>query len=142
MSKTSLEELREKSLKLTGYLEFLIDFYLAKTEGNQRRVTCEIITPRDPEQRGCQLSLKFNCDISRIYQQLVKRGVVVSASSSCAWTHAIARSQPVHLQVDERYPYVIRVAPVHLYNSFKDVWRFVQQLMASIKAVEEEEAAN
>ncbi|KAH7726243.1 kynureninase [Aphelenchoides avenae] len=118
MAKTSLEELRRRSLQLTGYLEFLIDYYLAKIDGKERRVTCEILTPRDPNQRGCQLSLKFSCDISKIYQQMVKRGVAV----------------------DKRYPYVIRVAPVHLYNSYKDVWRFVQQLMESVKAVEEQNA--
>lgn len=79
MAKTSLEDLRRRSLQLTGYLEFLIDYYLAKIEGRERRVTCEIITPRDPNQRGCQLSLKFSCDISKIYQQLAKRGVAVSS---------------------------------------------------------------
>lgn len=38
---------------------------------------CTIITPSDPEQRGCQLSLKFNVDISHVYDELVKRGVAV-----------------------------------------------------------------
>uniref|UniRef100_A0A915E8J9 Aminotransferase class V domain-containing protein n=1 Tax=Ditylenchus dipsaci TaxID=166011 RepID=A0A915E8J9_9BILA len=110
-SKTSIEALRKKSLLLTGYLEYLINCHLG--ENVNGKVSCQLVTPRDPQQRGCQLSLKFNCDIKSIYLELVKRGIAV----------------------DKRYPHVIRVAPVHLYNSFEDVWRFVDRLLASIKAV-------
>uniref|UniRef100_A0AC34GHC0 Kynureninase n=1 Tax=Panagrolaimus sp. ES5 TaxID=591445 RepID=A0AC34GHC0_9BILA len=102
-NKTSMEQLREKSLKLTGYLEFLIS--------ETSKIRCEILTPKDPAQRGCQLSLKFNFDIAEVYKQLVRRGIAV----------------------DKRYPYVIRVTPVHFYNTFTDVWRFVNQLVECIK---------
>ncbi|KAI6243620.1 Kynureninase [Aphelenchoides fujianensis] len=106
---TNMQELREKSVLLTGYLEFLIDhFFSAATPGHKVKVS--LITPREPARRGCQLSLKFNCDIALIYEQLVKRG--------CA--------------VDKRYPNVIRVAPVHMYNSFEDCWRFVRVLRESV----------
>ena len=109
---TSMEELREKSLKLTGYLQFLIDNELKKI--SNKKIKCEIMTPRDHNQRGCQLSLKFNFDIGEVYKTLVKRGIAV----------------------DKRYPYVIRVSPVHLYNNFTDVWRFVKALRDSIEELD------
>lgn len=61
-----MKELREKSIKLTGYLEFLVDHYFSDQSSNKVKV--DLITPRNPEQRGCQLSLKFNCDIALIYK--------------------------------------------------------------------------
>uniref|UniRef100_A0A914YT08 Aminotransferase class V domain-containing protein n=1 Tax=Panagrolaimus superbus TaxID=310955 RepID=A0A914YT08_9BILA len=109
-NKTSMEELREKSLKLTGYLEFLVNYHLQKIS-EISKIRCEILTPKDPVQRGCQLSLKFNFDIAEVYKQLARRGIAV----------------------DKRYPYVIRVTPVHFYNTFTDVWRFVDQLVECIK---------
>ena len=105
-----MEQLREKSLKLTGYLEYLIDQHLQKLSKTST-VRCEIMTPKDPAQRGCQLSLKFNFDIAEVYKQLARRGIAV----------------------DKRYPFVIRVTPVHFYNNFTDVWRFVNQLVDCIK---------
>ncbi|KAI6174102.1 Kynureninase [Aphelenchoides besseyi] len=112
---TNMEELREKSILLTGYLEFLIDYHFSAADATHR-VKVEMITPREIPRRGCQLSLKFNCDIALIYEQLVKRG--------CA--------------VDKRYPNVIRVAPVHFYNSFDDCWRFVNVLRESINLLNNE----
>lgn len=61
-----MEQLRNKSLKLTGYLEFLVDHYF--NDQSSSRVKVDLITPRNPDQRGCQLSLKFNCDIALIYK--------------------------------------------------------------------------
>uniref|UniRef100_A0AC34QUD6 Kynureninase n=1 Tax=Panagrolaimus sp. JU765 TaxID=591449 RepID=A0AC34QUD6_9BILA len=110
--KTSMEKLRQKSLKLTGYLEFLINYQLKKL--TNKKLKCEIMTPKNPEKRGCQLSLKFNFDICQVYKELVKHGVAV----------------------DKRFPNVIRVAPVHFYNNFTDVWRFVQVLVESIEEIE------
>ena len=86
--------LREKSVRLTGYLEFLLDGL-----GADRM---EIITPRDPSQRGSQLSLRIKGAPDTLFEQLQKAGVVC----------------------DLRKPDVIRVAPAPLYNSFHDVWRF------------------
>ncbi len=81
---TSMNELREKSVLLTGYLEFIIDHYfLESSESRTTNVSCEILTPRDPEKRGCQLSLKFSKDINLVFQQLIKRGVVVSKIFGC-----------------------------------------------------------
>ncbi len=93
-----MEPLREKSVKLTGYLEFLIDQI-----SSQR---FEIITPRDPEQRGCQLSILVNDRPHDFVGELQRDGV------TC----------------DFREPNVVRVAPVPMYNTFHDVWRFAQIL--------------
>jgi kynureninase len=92
--------LRAKSEKLTAYLESLI------SEIGDERVS--IITPRDPEQRGCQLSIRV--DDRSLFERVVARGVYA----------------------DWREPDVIRVAPVPLYNSFEDVYRFSEVLRTSL----------
>ncbi len=89
--------LRQKSEKLTGYLEFLLNDF------NGERDIFTIITPSNPEERGCQLSLVFHHKGRTAFEALTARGVI------CDW----------------REPNVIRVAPVPLYNSFEDVWQFV-----------------
>ena len=66
----------------------------------------EIITPRDPGQRGCQLSIRVKNADRSLHSQLVERGVYA----------------------DWREPDVIRVAPVPLYNSFEDAFRFANIL--------------
>lgn len=86
----TMSALRAKSLKLTSYLESLL-----KDIGG-----IQIITPTDPAQRGCQLSIRVGD--KTLHERLTKRGVFV----------------------DWREPDVIRVAPVPLYNSFDDVQRF------------------
>lgn len=98
-----MQALREKSVKLTGYLEYLID---ARLEGK-----VAIVTPRDPQQRGCQLSLVIRSGDGRAcFEALEAAGV------TCDW----------------REPDVIRVAPVPLYNSFMDVYRFVDVLYKTL----------
>jgi kynureninase len=62
-----MEELREKSINLTGYMEFLVNHYFNEQKRNHK-VKVHLITPGNPERRGCQLSLKFNCDIALIYK--------------------------------------------------------------------------
>eukprot|EP01116_Phalansterium_solitarium_P007306 TRINITY_DN19927_c0_g1_i1.p1 TRINITY_DN19927_c0_g1~~TRINITY_DN19927_c0_g1_i1.p1 ORF type:complete len:470 (-),score=39.45 TRINITY_DN19927_c0_g1_i1:61-1470(-) len=93
-----MQVLRQKSLLLTAYLELLVDNVLAVEPYN-----IKIITPRDPSSRGCQLSLLFSQDVSRVSHLLTQRGVVC----------------------DERKPNVLRVSPTPLYNKFDDVRRFV-----------------
>ncbi len=93
-----IEQLRIKSIALTGYLEFLVK--------KLKAIDCEIITPVDPLQRGAQLSLYFKTNAKEIHAKLIEKGVVV----------------------DYREPGVIRVAPSPLYNSFKDVYRFYEIL--------------
>ncbi|MFQ5448651.1 MAG: kynureninase, partial [Saprospiraceae bacterium] len=94
--------LRAKSVKLTGYLEFLIKSSPQLGEGNR----FNIITPEDPAQRGCQLSILTGADGKKLFDYLTENGVVA----------------------DWREPNVIRVAPVPMYNSFEDVWRFAELL--------------
>lgn len=102
-AQADMDRLRTKSLKLTGYLEYLLD------ELNDPRIN--IITPRDPNARGCQLSLQvLNADRS-LHQALMEAGVIS----------------------DWREPDVIRVAPAPLYNSFEDVFRFVERLKALLR---------
>lgn len=90
-----------KSEKLTGFLEFVIDTVSA-AHGN----CLEIITPRDKAQRGCQLSIVAHGRGRKLFDALTAEGVIA----------------------DWREPNVIRTAPVPLYNSFEDVWRFGETL--------------
>ena len=93
-----MANLRAKSEKLTGFLEFLLDAL-----GDEN---IAIITPRQTEARGAQLSLRIAQNGKAMFEKLSARGVI------CDW----------------REPDVIRVAPVPLYNTFTDVFRFVEIL--------------
>lgn len=75
---TSMKELRRKSLLLTGYLEYLVRHYYSEDAAQPDKPHVRIITPCEPEQRGCQLSLRFSINIRTVFQQLEKRGVAVS----------------------------------------------------------------
>lgn len=90
--------LRAKSELLTGYLRFLI--------GQMPSDRYEIITPKDPRQHGCQLSILAGAHPKELFKRLDAAGV----------------------KGDFREPNVIRVAPVPLYNTFHEVWRFAQIL--------------
>ncbi len=97
--RATLPALRAKSERLTGYLEALIDADL--------RDVLQVATPRDPAQRGCQLSLRVTGGRARgreLFEFLAARGVLG----------------------DWREPDVIRISPVPLYNSFADVLRFAR----------------
>jgi kynureninase len=96
--RAGLPALRAKSERLTGYLEFLTDRI-----GPER---VELLTPRDPTARGCQLSLLVPGKAAPLVLALRERGIVT----------------------DYRGPDVIRVAPVPLYNTFHEVWRFARAL--------------
>jgi len=97
-AEAGMSALIEKSRKLTGYLEYLINRI------DDGRIS--IATPRDPGQRGCQLSIRVKDGDKTLYEQLTSCGV----------------------SADWREPDVIRVAPVPLYNSFTDVYRFAEIL--------------
>src|SRR5690606_20015406 len=96
------ENLIKKSKKLTGYLEFLL-----KNLNNNR---IQIITPSNPEERGCQLSLAVKNADKSLHNKLTKLGVIS----------------------DWREPDVIRIAPVPLYNSFEDVFHLVERLKTAL----------
>lgn len=92
--KAGMVALREKSEKLTAYMEYLL---------NQiTNLPFVIITPSHPQRRGCQLSLLFQERGKEVFDKLTSEGIIA----------------------DWREPNVIRIAPVPLYNSFEDVFRF------------------
>ncbi|HRP90314.1 MAG TPA: kynureninase [Edaphocola sp.] len=90
--KVTMEQLREKSLRLTTYLEYLL--------AQIKHLDFEIITPKEPHRRGAQLSMLFGKDGRKVFEHLEQNGVIA----------------------DWREPNVIRVAPVPMYNSFEDVY--------------------
>lgn len=96
--KVGMNKLRMKSIKLTGYLEYLI------LKMNNKNI--DIITPKDPNQRGCQLSIKLNNSNKSLHKNLRLNNVIT----------------------DWRDPNVIRCAPVPFYNSYQDVYNFVKIL--------------
>jgi kynureninase len=95
-SEMGMYTLREKSLQLTAYLDFVLNEVMQATGQKLTR-----ITPGDPTQRGCQLSVIVEGYDRKLVGKLYEQGVVV----------------------DWREPNVIRLAPVPLYNSFEDVYR-------------------
>jgi kynureninase len=130
-----MEPLRAKSIKLTGYLQFLleqewnIDILSVRPTGilpveNTARYKpaghtgskpmfrksgskrYSVVTPREPDARGCQLSIQAHQHPKELHKQLIAAGV----------------------KCDFREPNVVRVAPTPLYNTFHEVWRFAKIL--------------
>ncbi|MAT90799.1 MAG: kynureninase [Flavobacteriaceae bacterium] len=97
-AEAGMEALRKKSIQLTGYLEFLLE--------SLQDPKINLITPKNPKERGCQLSIQVKDADKKLHEQLTKAGVIS----------------------DWREPDVIRVAPTPLYNSFEDVYEFVNRL--------------
>lgn len=97
--RAGMTALREKSEKLSAYLLNLLD--------ESGRPGFEIITPRDPAARGCQLSIRVPGDAKSVLTKLMDEGIIA----------------------DFRRPDVIRVAPAPLYNSFEDCRRFAAALL-------------
>ena len=93
-----MDAIRKKSIKLTGYFEYLLNQL-----GNHK---IKIITPTNPAERGCQLSIQVKNADKSLHQRLTE----------------------VHIITDWREPDVIRCAPVPLYNSFQDVYYMVEKL--------------
>jgi kynureninase len=102
--KADIYKLREKSVKLTGFMEELVlDSEILKNN-------VKILTPSNVDERGCQLSLFLKNHGKSVFERIVSKGVIL----------------------DWREPNVIRVAPVPLYNSFKDVFEFIELLKEAI----------
>jgi kynureninase len=110
-AETSMAELRQKSLKLTAYLEHL----LLSLPGAS--TTYRIITPSEPEWRGAQLCLLL------IPGLLPKVAAILEANG---------------IIIDQRKPDVMRVAPLPLYNTYSDVWQFVQVFSVALKELQAE----
>ncbi|HEY2782559.1 MAG TPA: kynureninase [Steroidobacteraceae bacterium] len=104
--RAGLLKLRKKSIALTGFMQRLIEEHLSDQ--------VEIITPGDPEQRGCQLSLRIArpaAEAKRCLERLAAAGVIG----------------------DWREPDVLRLAPIPLYNSFVDVLAAVDILAQALR---------
>ncbi len=97
-NEVGMTALRKKSEHLTGYFEFLIN------ELNNENI--KIITPTNPNERGCQLSIQVRNADKGLHKKLTE----------------------AHIITDWREPDVIRCAPVPLYNSFEDVYRMIEKL--------------
>jgi len=111
-----MKQLREKSFLLTGFLEYLLRKYFSDT--------LEIITPNDISQRGCQLSVIFKANRLSSEELTHSRDVVVNDLSE--------RLKTLGVICDVRRGKSMRIAPVPLYNSFVDVWRFVRRLKEAL----------
>ena len=94
-----MDALRQKSIKLTNYLQFLLE-----DEGSSKLFN--VITPREADERGCQLSIQAQEHPKELFAKLEAAGV----------------------KCDFREPNVIRAAPTPLYNTFHEVWRFARIL--------------
>ena len=103
-AEAGMPALREKSERLTAYLEFTIDEVAREFPDAQ----ISLITPRDPAQRGCQISMDVAGRERKLFDDMIAAGVIV----------------------DFREPCVIRMAPVPLYNSFTDVFTFGKVMRA------------
>lgn len=99
-AEVGMAKLTEKSKNLTGYFEFLL-----KELGED---VIKIITPSNPDDRGCQLSIQVKNADKSLHTKLTESGVIS----------------------DWREPDVIRCAPVPMYNSFQDVYHLVEKLKA------------
>jgi kynureninase len=93
-----MEPLRAKSIRLTSYLQFLLE------QNSSKRFM--VITPRETNARGCQLSILANEHPKELFKKLEAAGV----------------------KCDFREPNIIRAAPTPLYNTFNDIWRFAKIL--------------
>jgi len=101
-SEVGMERLRAKSMALTGYAEFIF--------GQKRSSKFSILTPDEPSRRGAQLSLQLPLQRRELCDRLAAQGIIG----------------------DWREPNIFRIAPVPLYNSFYDVFRFVEHFSSQV----------
>ena len=93
-----MDNLHAKRKLMTAYLQFIID----SINKDQKEKIIEVITPTNENERGCQISLLMLKRGREVFNELAKSGVVA----------------------DWREPDVIRIAPVPLYNTYEDLWKF------------------
>jgi kynureninase len=106
----SIPALRSKSEALTGYLEYLIE-EINQQQGGQ---LFKIITPKNAQERGCQLSIICKHNGKAIFDYLVSKGVIG----------------------DWREPNVIRLSPVPLYNTFTDVYTAALYMAEAVNKIQ------
>lgn len=103
----TMPKLRAKSLQLTGYLEFLIN------ELNRKGHNYRFITPTNPEDRGAQLSFYVEKGGKELFDYITEKGVI------CDWRED---------NLSDSGGGVIRIAPTPMYNTFEEVFQFVELL--------------
>ncbi len=110
-NKTNMSTLRAKSELLTSYLEFLLS-------SSQLQNKIKVLTPKDPAQRGCQISIRVakQYPVMSVMNLLDKKGIIC----------------------DEREPDVIRIAPTPLYNRFEEVYFTVSALKDAFKELDQQ----
>ena len=101
-----IDNLREKSKRLTSYLLSLLEEIKEEVPN-----TFTVITPKDENQRGAQLSILFNKNAREVFNELSSHNIVC----------------------DYREPNVIRIAPVPLYNNFEECYLFGEKLQKAIR---------
>jgi kynureninase len=106
--RVGMDALRARSLRLTGYLRELLDEVV-------RDRPLEVVTPREPERHGCQLSVR------------IADGVAGDVTRRLRHEHGVI--------ADAREPDVVRFAPVPLYSTYHDCWRAARALAATVKEV-------
>lgn len=102
-SEAGMERLRAKSVSLTSYMEFLLQ--------QKSSLKFSLVTPREPQRRGAQISIRAAGKGRRLCDQLAAQGVIG----------------------DWREPGIFRVAAAPLYNTYQDVYRFVQYFSAALE---------
>lgn len=104
-----MEALHDKRKRLAAFLHFV----LGDINSRQSKQVIEVITPANEDDRGCQVSMLMLERGKKIFEALQQQGVIA----------------------DWREPNVIRVAPVPLYNTFEEIWRFGEIIRNTVNAV-------
>ena len=102
-----MENLHTKRKLMSNYLKFIIE----EINSRQTEKVIEVITPKNENERGCQTSMLMLKRGKEVFNELLKSGVVA----------------------DWREPDVIRIAPVPLYNTYEDLWRFGNIIYSILK---------
>ena len=104
-----MDKLLKKQKLISGYLEFIVDDVNESLNASADK-SLEIITPRNWEERGCQVSVIAHGFGKSLFDKLTEEGVIS----------------------DWREPNAIRMAPIPLYNSYEDIYRFGEILKKAI----------
>lgn len=118
-----IEKLRSKSIQLTQYLQDLLtnsSYYINNNNDNEK-FGFKILTPLVQQERGAQLSLLFQPHYEEVSKNIMER-----VNKNLHNNGIIA---------DERRPDVIRLAPLPLYNTFKEVYQVAQKLFEALDEI-------
>ncbi len=120
-----MQNLRQKSTLLTAFLELLLDVLVGP-------VNFDLVSPRDPERRGCQLSIRIRpgrLAVSSSQSTSYENGTNLNNDADLAQRLLLERG----VMCDNRPPDILRLAPVPTYNSFSDVLELVTILSGLFK---------